>query len=65
MVKKHSNPRSIQQVMLLENFDFEVKDQKKNQVADHLSHLEADVMLKLGYEHDINDMFVDERVLET
>ena len=50
MVKKDSKPRLIRWVLLLEKFDFEVKDRKgtENQVADHLSRLEDEAMRKLG-----------------
>ena len=40
--KKDVNPKLIQWVLLLQEFDLEIKDQKvtKNEVADHLSRLE-------------------------
>lgn len=45
----------------------EVKDGKrtKNQVADHLSHLEEVAMLKLKDELEFDDMFLVEQVLAT
>ncbi|XP_049372553.1 uncharacterized protein LOC125837492 [Solanum verrucosum] len=48
---------------LFEEFDFEVKDRKgcENQVADHLSRLEAEK--KEECELEINDAFPDEQVL--
>ncbi len=41
MAKKDAKPRLIYWVLLLNEFDFEVKDRKgtKNQVADHLYRL--------------------------
>ncbi|KAF3634668.1 hypothetical protein FXO38_25027 [Capsicum annuum] len=43
MAKKDAKPRLIRWVLLLQGFDFEVKDNKgcENQVADHLSRMEA------------------------
>ena len=50
MAKKYAKPRLIRWVLLLQEFDFEVKDRKwtKNQVADHLSRLEDEAMRELG-----------------
>jgi len=50
-------------VLLLQEFDFEVKDRRgcENQVADHLSRLDAENKEEL--ELDINDSFPDEQVL--
>ncbi|WMV49906.1 hypothetical protein MTR67_043291 [Solanum verrucosum] len=57
--------RLIRSVLLLQEFDFVVKDRKgtENQVADHLSRLEEEAMLKLGDRAEINDTFPDEQVL--
>ena len=46
MAKKDAKPRLIHWVLLLQKFDFEVKDKKgtKNEVAYHLSRLEDEAM---------------------
>lgn len=43
MTKKDTNPRFIRRVLLLNEFDFEVKDRRacENEVADQISMLEA------------------------
>ena len=65
MAKKDAKPRLIRWVLLLQEFDFVVKDRKgtENQVADHLSRLEEEAKLKLGDRAEINDAFPDEQVL--
>ncbi|XP_049397308.1 uncharacterized protein LOC125861459 [Solanum stenotomum] len=57
--------RLIRWVLLLQEFDFEVKARKgmENQVADLLSRLEEKAMLKLVDGDEINDAFLDEHVL--
>ena len=52
-------------VLLLQEFEFEVKDRKgtENQVVDHLSRLEDEVMRELGEKAEIDDTFPDEHVL--
>lgn len=63
MAKKDVKPRLIRWVMLLQEFNFEVKDRKvcENQVADHLSRLEREQAVK--DELEINESFPGERVL--
>ncbi|XP_060216627.1 uncharacterized protein LOC132644089 [Lycium barbarum] len=63
MAKKEAKPRLIRWVLLLQEFDFEVKDRKgtENQVADHLSRLEE--AGRPTDKLDIDDAFPDERVL--
>ena len=60
MTKKDAKPRLIRWVLLLQEFDVEIKDKKgtKNLVADHLSRLE-------GARDDVpvNDEFPDEKLL--
>ena len=61
MAKKDAKPRLIRWVLLLQEFDFEVRDKKgtENQVADHLSCLEDEAMRELGDKADIDDTFPD------
>ncbi|XP_070048987.1 uncharacterized protein [Nicotiana tomentosiformis] len=63
MSKKDSKARLMRCVLLLQEFDLEIIDRKgsKNQVADHLSHLEEEGQLHDGLE--INDSFLDEQLL--
>ena len=60
MTKKDAKPRLIRWVLLLQEFDVEIKDKKgtENLVADHLSRLE-------GARDDVpvNDEFPDEKIL--
>ncbi|XP_049371952.1 uncharacterized protein LOC125836842 [Solanum verrucosum] len=60
-----SKPRLIRWVLLLEEFNFEVKDRKgiENQGSDHYSRLQEEAMLKLGDGAEINDVFRNEQVL--
>ena len=57
MIKKDPKPRLIRLVLLLQDFNLEIKDKKgtKNLVADHLSRLEGP-----STEIKINDDFPDE-----
>ncbi|XP_075086264.1 uncharacterized protein LOC142168976 [Nicotiana tabacum] len=63
MVKKDAKLRLIRWVLLLQEFDFKVKGQKRteNQIADHLSRLEEAGRPKENFE--INDAFPDEHIL--
>ena len=60
MTKKDTKPRLIRWVLLLQEFDLEIKDKKgtKNLVADHLSRLEGP-----SKEIHIHDDFPDEQLL--
>ena len=60
MTKKDVKPRLIRWVLLLQEFDVEIKDKKgtDNLVADHLSRLEG-----ASDEVQVNDDFPDERLL--
>ena len=60
MTKKDAKPRLIRWVMLLQEFDLEIKDKKgtENLVANHLSRLVGP-----SKEIQINDDFLDEQLL--
>ena len=60
MTKKDAKPRLIRWVLLLQEFDLEIKDKKgtENLVANHLSRLEGS-----SKEIHINDDFRDEQLL--
>ena len=60
MTKKDAKPRLIRWVLLLQEFDVEIKDKKgtENLVADHLSRLE-----RASDEVQVNDDFPDEQLL--
>ena len=59
MTKKDAKPRLILWVLLLQEFDLEIKDKKgtENLVADHLSQL-----VGLSKEIHINDDFLDDQL---
>ncbi|XP_073033752.1 uncharacterized protein [Primulina eburnea] len=61
--KKDAKPRLIRWILLLQEFDFEVKDKKgsENQVADHLSRLELEEKKEEGA---IQETFPDEQLFK-
>ena len=61
--KADAKPRLIRWILLLQEFDLEIKDKKgaENLAADHLSRLENPNLEKLA-EEDIDDAFPEERL---
>jgi len=62
--KKDAKPRLIHWILLLQEFDVEIKDKKgtENVVVDHLSRLELIKQLEPKF-MVINESFPDERIL--
>lgn len=63
--KKGSKWRLIRWILFLQEFDFVVKYHKgkENQVADHLSWMKNEGLIKLGDKVEINDAILDENIL--
>ncbi|CAL1390031.1 unnamed protein product [Linum trigynum] len=63
MSKADAKPRLIRWILLLQEFDIEIRDKKgaENVAADHLSRLDAPPADNL--EEEINDSFPDERLM--
>ena len=64
MAKKETKPRLIRWVLLLQEFDLEIKDKKgsDNVIADHLSRIEKPTVQKEGRE--IAENFLDEQLFQ-
>jgi hypothetical protein len=62
LMKKDAKPRLIWWILLLQEFDLEIKDKKgvENSVADHLSHLQFEKSVELP----INDYMRDDTLLK-
>ena len=64
MAKKEAKPRLIRWVLLLQEFDLEIKDKKgcDNVIADHLSRVEKPVVQE--EEREIAENFLDEQLFQ-
>ena len=64
MAKKGAKPRLIRWVILLQEFDLEIKDKKgsNNVIADHLSRMEKPTKEERGTE--IEENFLDEKLFQ-
>ncbi|XP_073033797.1 uncharacterized protein [Primulina eburnea] len=64
LAKKDAKPRLLRWILLLQEFDLEIKDKKgvENVVADHLSRLEC--ICNDSVDHAIDDWFPDEQLFE-
>ena len=64
MAKKEAKPRLIRWVLLLQEFDLEIKDKKgcDNMVADHLSRVEKPAVQE--EEREIAEKFPDEQLFQ-
>ena len=64
LIKKDAKSRLIRWILLLQEFDLEIKDRKgvENQIADHLSRLEQDEVTQSCV--PINENFPDKHLFE-
>jgi hypothetical protein len=62
LTKKDAKPRQIHRILLLQEFDLEIRDKKgvENSMADHLSHLQFEESAELP----INDYMRDDTLLK-
>jgi hypothetical protein len=62
LMKKDAKPRLIQWILLLQEFDLEIRDKKgvENSMSDHLSHLQFEESTELP----INDYMRDDTLLK-